>query len=342
MRCIIALTILALLAMTAQAAKFSEEEAFTQFLSFTHNFDKKYKNMEEFVLRFNNFKASMIKIEALNAVNPGSSVYGITKFSDLSADEFKDTYLGFKSSLKSTTHHHHHKKSSVEGAAANVTSYDWRDHGAVTPVKDQQQCGSCWAFSTVEEIESSWFLAGNKLIELSPQQIVSCDTTDGGCNGGDTTTAYAYVKQAGGLELESSYPYTSGGGDSGTCKFDKTKIVSHISGFSYATTPCTDSCNKQNEDTLLDNLVAKGPVSICVDAESWQFYSSGVITSSCPHAYSDLDHCVQLVGFNKAGTTPYYIIRNSWNTDWGEAGYLYVEIGKNLCGVADEATIAEI
>jgi len=208
-------------------------------------------------------------------------------------------------------------------------------------VKDQQQCGSCWAFSATEEIESAWFLSKKTLPVLSPQQIVSCDTTDAGCNGGDTITAYQYVQSAGGLESDSAYPYTSGGGDSGTCKFDKSKVVATVGGFTYATPPCTDSCTHQNETTLANSLL-DAPVSICVYAESWQNYNSGILKTNCPRSYSDLDHCVQLVGFNFAGTTPYWIVRNSWNTDWGVAGYIYIESGTNLCGIADEATIVTI
>jgi len=228
---------------------------------------------------------------------------------------------------------------------ANNTLVDWRQKGAVSKVKDQAQCGSCWAFSATEQIESAWFLAKGTLPILSPQQIVSCDKTDQGCNGGDTPTAYAYVKSAGGLESEAAYPYSSGGGSTGTCKFKAASIVAKISGFSYATSPCSGSCKTQDEATFANNVAAKGPASICVNAEAWQLYSSGVLSAKAcgGSAYTDLDHCVQLVGYNKpASGKSYWIVRNSWGTSWGYSGYIYVEYGTNACGVADEATFVTI
>jgi len=272
-----------------------------------------------------------------NARSNGRNNFGLNKFSDMTQDEFKRAYLGFKP--RAGRPH----LPVVRSAKTADDLVDWRTKGAVTAVKNQAQCGSCWAFSTAEEIESAWFLAGNELTTLSEQQIVSCDTVDQGCSGGDTVTAYAYVEQAGGLESESAYPYTSGGGDSGTCTFDSTQIVAHITNFSYATPPCTDACTNQDETTLANNLASMGPVSICVYAEPWQDYTGGVLNSDCTSDYSQLDHCVQLVGYNKQDSSnPYWIIRNSWDTTWGEAGYIYVQIGQNLCGVADEATIVQI
>jgi len=311
---------------------------FDKFMAYIRQHDKNYADMDEFALRFENFKTSLVRIAERNERSGGRNVFGLNKFSDMSPAEFKAAYLGYKPSVhkrQARTLHSSH-------SAPAPTTVDWRLKGAVTAVKNQAQCGSCWAFSTAEEIESQWFLAGNELSTLSEQQIVSCDTVDAGCNGGDTITAYAYVQQAGGLESESAYPYTSGGGDSGTCSFDQSQIVANISGYVYATPPCTDACTNQDETTLGTNLAAKGPVSICVYAEPWQDYMGGVLSSDCTSDYSSLDHCVQLVGYNKASGNNYWIIRNSWDTTWGEEGYIYVQIGSNLCGVADEATIVTI
>jgi hypothetical protein len=134
---------------------------------------------------------------------------------------------------------------------------DWRTKGAVTPVKNQEQCGSCWAFSAVEGVESAWFLKRRQLLELSPQQVVSCDGSDGGCNGGDLPTAFGYIALAG-LETDKTYPYTSGNGNSGTCLYQKKHVVAHISGFEYATT-------KGNETAMQAAMMVHGPLSICVD-----------------------------------------------------------------------------
>jgi C1A family cysteine protease len=236
-----------------------------------------------------------------------------------------------------------------ELSATVPASYDWRqpDQGrpvGVTAVKDQGQCGSCWAFSATEEVESAWILAGHAAVDLAPQQTVSCDTTDGGCNGGDTVSAYAYMEKNG-VEAEKSYPYTSGAsGDSGTCKYKSSEVVAKISSFVYATPSCDNACNRQDETQLAASLYNSAPVSICVDAEPWQSYTSGILTaaSGCKMAYSDLDHCVQLVGFGVDADVPFWSVRNSWAADWGEAGYIRLKRGDNTCGVADEATIVKI
>jgi C1A family cysteine protease len=321
------------------AVKFHEKDVqFDKFMSYIRQHNKNYANMDEFALRFENFKASVTRIAERNARSDGRNIFGLNKFSDMSPEEFKEAYLGYKPAAKRPHAPVSHPKRNLRAP----TSVDWRTKGAVTPVKNQAQCGSCWAFSTAEEIESQWFMAGNQLVALSEQQIVSCDTTDGGCNGGDTVTAYAYVQSAGGLESEAAYPYSSGGGTAPACSFDPTQIVANITGFTYATPPCQDACTNQDETTLANNLAEKGPVSICVYALPWQDYTGGVLTSDCTSDYSQLDHCVQLVGYNKDSGNNYWIIRNSWDTTWGEEGYIYVQIGSNLCGVADEATIATV
>ncbi len=117
-----------------------------------------------------------------------------------------------------------------------------------------------------------------------------------------------------------------------------------MSGYTYATPACTGACTAQNEATLQSNLESKGPVSVCVDAEPWQHYTGGIMTASsgCLKGYNDLDHCVQLVGHNSAGATPYWLVRNQWATNWGQAGYIYLQKGINLCGIADEATFVTL
>jgi len=336
---ICALVVLALVATVSAAT--SEDLQFSQFLKFVDRYSKRYKSMDEFSQRFVAFQANLKRIEELNQAQPGENVFGITPFADMSAEEFKATKLGF---VPSGHRNHGHHAPVASSTNLTATSVDWRTKGMVTPVKDQGQCGSCWAFSTAEAIESQWAMAGNTLTAFSPQQITSCDKTDAGCNGGDTPTAYAYVQSAGGIETEKAYPYTSGGGTTGTCKFDKSKIAGKITGFAYATKPCQDSCTKQDETTLASAVATVGPVSVCVDAESWQLYSSGILKSNCPKAYSDLDHCVQVVGYNTDGgaSSSYWIVRNSWNTSWGVNGYIYVLMGQNLCGIADEATYPTI
>jgi hypothetical protein len=312
-----------------------------QWASYKVDFNKTYAPHEEEHRRAA-FEANLKFIDELNlAEEEGGAEFGLTKFSDLTEAEFKARYLGYRRQPREDVIEY-----DVLELPSNLTvpqSVDWRTKGAVTPVKDQGNCGSCWAFSTTEEVESAVFMATGKLPVLSTQQIISCDKKDLGCNGGDTVTAYQYIKKAGGLDLASYYPDKShNSGKSGRCSWDK-KTAAKVSGFTYATKPCNSGkCKNQDEDALAAALATKGPVSICVNAASngWQNYKRGVYIKKCAGGSDDLDHCVQLVGYNKQGSQPYWIVRNSWNTDWGIKGYMYLPMGKNACGIADEATIA--
>jgi len=245
-------------------------------------------------------------------------------------EEFKAQYLNFrpeagyvkpafKTEFKQTV------------SAPNPTNYDWSQAGCITPVYNQGQCGSCWAFSATETIESYWALAGNQLTQLSMEQIVDCDTTDDGCGGGNPSTAYQYVQSAGGLDSYSSYPYTAGNGQSGPCDFKSANVVGKVKTFSAVT----------GEAGLYKHLSndAGGPISVCVDASSWQTYVSGTI-KTCG---TSVDHCVQLTGYfdhGKAGA--YWNVRNSWAADWGMQGYIHIEIGKDLCMIGDYATVVVV
>jgi C1A family cysteine protease len=167
---------------------------------------------------------------------------------------------------------------------------------------------------------------------LAPQQITSCDKTSFGCNGGLTERAYEYVIRAGGIENETEYPYTSGtAGITGQCDPNRNGPAVTIGGYT------TVSSSASGETTAMASYMAStGPMSICVDAQTgWQTYSSGVLTV-CGNS---VDHCVQAVGLNTAASTPYWIVRNSWGVTWGQAGYIYLEYGKNLCNLASDATI---
>jgi len=215
-------------------------------------------------------------------------------------------------------------------------SLDWSKKGATTPVKDQGNCGSCWAYSATEGIESGLFMASGTLEELSEQQVISCDKTDGGCNGGDLPTAFDYVKKAGGIDTEKDYPDSSASsGNTGRCKSFQKKVK--VTGYKYAIPPCdSGACKNQKESDMMAALNEYGPLSVCVNAESWNGYSSGIYTKRCSGAASNLDHCVQLVGYDKSAN--YWKVLNSWASDWGENGFIRLPMGKNACGIADEAT----
>jgi len=315
-----------------------------RFESYKQQFNKNYQSVREHEQRLIAFLESESEIDRLNAME-GDAVFGWTEFSDMTKDEFK-AMLGYShpaEALDLEVGSHGNKTLKLSG------SLDWRDEGLVTPVKDQGGCGSCWAFSATETVESAYLKANPKTdateFALSAQQIVSCDR-DGvyGCEGGFLPSAFKYVSQAGGMASEANYPYTSGGGSTGSCH-DYFKVVpgTEVTSWKYATDPCTSgSCNNQDENQMGQTMQAVGPLGICVDATNWQNYQGGVMSdSTCgSHSAYSLDHCVQAVGYKNVGGSDgkgYWIVRNSWNTWWGEKGYIYLEYGSNTCGIANGA-----
>jgi len=300
------------------------------FEAFKTKYGKTYATEAEEASRFAIFCASMARVAAKNKdAAKQKTIFGITKFSDLTQIEFEKIYLGYRKNKNTGDKNERHAK--IDQSEVDPTSFDWRNKsGILTPVYDQGQCGSCWAFSAVENIESQWALAGHGLLSLSPQQVVDCDTSDAGCNGGDTPTAYDYVKGTGGLELWSEYPYTA---SDGQCQFKISEVRANITGWQYI--------GKGDEDQMKTGLVSNGPISICLAASRWSDYSGGIMTAK--QCGRQIDHCVLLVGYNVANSPPYWIVRNSWGTDWGvENGFIYLEYGTNTCELASEPTSATV
>lgn len=210
---------------------------------------------------------------------------------------------------------------------------DWRDPNknpehmvAVNPVKNQQQCGSCWAFSTIASVETRWAIAKKQLVSLSEQELVDCSTSFGnnGCNGGLMDQAFQYIIANGGVCSEQSYPYTAA---DGTCQSSTCKSLATISNY--------NDVQPMNETQLLFASLG-GTVSIAIEADSqdFQFYSGGVFNS--PNCGTNLDHGVAIVGFGHDSQSglDYWIVRNSWGPSWGEQGYIRIVRGQNMCGLA--------
>jgi len=299
--------------VSAVALNQATTDAFGRFMK---EYKKTYDTVEEYSERLAVFADNMERVAKMNAEHVlinGEAVFGVTKFSDLSPKEFKSIYLTYRPSNATKEY------VTFDGPVAN--DVDWVSKGAVTSVKDQGRCGSCWAFSAVAAIESYAELAGKGLKVLSAQQVNSCDKRDGGCNGGNTETAYQYVKGAGGIELNSDYPYTSGGGSTGSCKFNSGRVAISITGYKSV---------GRGESSLKSALNA-GPASLCLAASSWQSYRGGIL-SKCDN---NVDHCVQGTGYSGSS---YWRIRNSWGTGWGESGFIRLAQGKDLCKVSDDTT----
>lgn len=305
---------------------------------------KEGRQLEE--SRFENFKANVLKaheannkqgVDCQDFFDGQDCVFGVTKFSHMTSEEFA-TRLGAKPPTSSTADK---PVLNLMKGGVRSTLVDWRTN-ATTPVRNQGICGSCWAMSATETIESSVFMATGNLYQLSTQQVVACDPYSWGCDGGLPDYAYEYVISAGGLVTAQEYPDTSSSsGLTGVCHSTGHKTAS-ISDWNYAVSTCVSgACQNQamQEDNLASVLEQKGPLSVCLSADLWMNYMRGIFSlPSCSSAAKDIDHCVQLVGYNQQAVMPYWILRNSWDTDWGIDGYMYLAMGGNLCGVANYAT----
>jgi len=257
--------ILLVLVAVAIAANLANDRAWENFKS---TYGKKYSPEEE-VQRRKIFHINLEKAALLNKAAGNKATYGATKFADLHTDEFKQKYLMIEKP------NHVHPAAPVWKSDPSVNalpvSFDWLGTDKVTPVKNQEQCGSCWAFSCTETVESVWAVAGNTIPVLSEQQIVDCDTLDDGCDGGWPYDAYKYLISAGGQDSEVSYPYT---GTDGTCKFKKADVEATLSSWKYVT-------QNKNETQMAEYVMSNSPISVCVDAETWQLYQKGVISANC-------------------------------------------------------------
>jgi len=301
-----------------------------QFQSWMAEHKKQYANNAEYLHRMAIFSVNTQKIQQLNENSYGGATFAINEFSDLTEYEFAEKYLGYVPSGQPESTR---DVIPVTGYGA-PDKFSWNDKGKLTAVKDQKQCGSCWAFSATENIESVWMIAKGlspaDMKDLAPQQIVDCDKHDGGCNGGNPPTAYEYVISAGGMDTEASYPYKA---VNEACHFLQNDVFAKISSYKYAT-------KTRSEEEMKEVTATVAPISICVDAQPWQHYSSGIMMRS--QCGTSLDHCVQVEGYDTSASTPFWNVRNSWGPKWGEKGYIRLQYGQNTCGLAQEATTAVV
>ncbi|KAJ3708632.1 hypothetical protein LUZ61_012337 [Rhynchospora tenuis] len=284
--------------------------------------------------RFSVFKENAKFIHEFNKKGKSYKLE-LNKFGDLTTEEFKGSYAGSR-----VQEHRMFRPRTMTNkfsyGSVNVgdlpLSIDWRQKGAVTGVKDQGKCGSCWAFSTVVSVEGINQIKTGNLISLSEQELIDCDTgDDSGCNGGLMENAFDFIKKSGGITTETAYPYKAQNGTCDASKMNSPAVV--IDG--YETVPAND------EDSLL-KAVANQPVSVSIEASGkpFQFYSTGVFTGDCK---TDLDHGVAVVGYGvDQNGTKYWIVKNSWGPTWGEQGYIRMQRGiaakEGICGIAMDAS----
>jgi len=305
------------------ATPFAGEESnyMFQFLQWYKQHNKTYTR-ESFGERYMTFKKNVQFIKEHNAKNLSVKV-GLNEFADMTNEEFGTVMKGYnhinRPYIRSKNSKHN------LGAIKLPTSIDWTTKGAVTPVKNQAQCGSCWAFSTTGSVEGANAIATGNLVSLSEQELVDCAGSYGnqGCNGGLMDYAFEYVR-AKGLCTESAYPYK---GVNGVCKSSCTAAVK-ISGYTDVTS--------ESEDALMQ-AVAQQPVSVAIEADRsvFQFYTSGVMDSS--QCGTQLDHGVLVVGYGEQDGEGYWKVKNSWGASWGMNGYILLGRGTGekagVCGV---------
>jgi hypothetical protein len=318
------------LLLLAFAAVFvaSTDPLFYEFNQFAAKYGKFYHTKEEFEYRFSAFKTNLVKIAELNKAQVaagGKPCFGVNLFADIPSHEFAQRLM------KNLTYPVP-QQAEVPFTMPNA-DVDWRLKNAVTAVKDQGQCGSCWAFSATEATESFYYLvntSGHKLYELSPQQVTACTYNYNGCNGGWPYDGYTNgIIQRGGEDDAADYPYNIA--QAGTCKYGATGKADHP----YAFLTGYKSYAKGQLQTVLDSV---GPPSICVAAEAWQTYTGGILKTCA----GSVDHCVQAVGYTTSGAEAYWVVRNSWGASWGEKGYIYLDMtadNGDICHLQEYITV---
>lgn len=301
-----------------------ENDEWRQFNHFQERFSKVYENIGELETRFTIFRENLRNIVIHNLDRSQNFTMGVNQFTDLTPEEFKAKWVG---GLKAEVGSYGCKtfSSSASGAPASV---DWRNNGAVTSVKDQGQCGSCWSFSSTGAIEGAWAISKGELVDLSEQELVDCATGisygSHGCNGGQMEGAFKFVIENGQCSL-ASYPYTA---KDGSCQ--KCSSVAHISS-------CSDV--KPNDQVSMKAAVAQQPVAVAIEADTryFQSYSSGILTSSS--CGTTLDHGVLTVGYGEENGQKYWLVKNSWGTTWGDKGYVKIARSEStndpgICGIS--------
>ncbi|XP_026799873.3 procathepsin L isoform X1 [Pangasianodon hypophthalmus] len=324
------LAITAFVALTS-AASVSVEDL--EFNAWKLKFGKIYKSVEEESQRKMTWLENRKFVLVHNMLaDQGIKSYrlGMTSFADMDNQEYRKSKgcLGSFNKIKKNSATTFLRQA---GGAVLPPAVDWREKGYVTPVKDQQQCGSCWAFSVTGALEGQTFRKTGKLVSLSEQQLVDCSGNFGtmGCQGGWMDQAFEYVKENGGLDTEDSYPYEA---MDGNCRFDPANVGANCAGYV--------DINRGDENALQEAVATVGPISVAIDAgqPSFQFYQSGVYDEPACSSIAP-NHAVLVVGYGTESGEDYWLVKNSWGLGWGDSGYIKMSRNKNnQCGIASAAS----
>jgi len=292
----------------------------SSFVDFVKTYNKQY-TVEEFFNRFEIFKTNMAIAEEHNAKQT-SWTLGVTQFADLTGEEFSKQYLG--KVLQNTVTLP--KRTKIIAPQGEVDpSFDWRTKGAIAPVRNQGQCGSCWAMTVVSAIESACYILTHNLTMQSTQALLDCSGAAGnqGCNGGFIDQSFTWI-QSNPLPAEACYPYTA---QSGSCskkcppiKWCKVTGVKDI---------------PKGDEAAMMTAVNQQPLALAIEADqsAFQLYTSGVIDSKT--CGNQLDHTILLIGYGTDAGKKYWTLQNTWGSSWGEKGFVRLVRDKNECGVAD-------
>lgn len=301
------------------ASNTAVDVAFNSWLSIRN---KMYSSPAELNYRKSVFATNYANVEQMNKVMSHESELNL--FADMTTEEFVAKYTGLNQQNSNDD-----LSNIVYLKESNGADIDWRKKGAVNSVKNQNQCGSCWAFSATSAVESAWEIKHGQLLDLSEQQLVDCSGGQGnmGCSGGWPQWAFAYIIQAGGQMAQKDYPYT---GRDGKCGFKASAVKAKISSWSQVP---TNSCSQ------LEAAVDKNPVSVALNASGMMLYKSGIYAD--PNCATSMNHAVMADGVGTEGGKRFWIVRNSWGTGWGEAGYIRMAVnvgGANgICGICQKA-----
>jgi hypothetical protein len=335
MRVLSALVVLLATASAFDTPAYDGAKHLKVFKKWMKAFDIKYDGVVEEAKRFVVFSANWKYIESVNAQGLSYKL-GLNQFGAMSPKEFRQYVHGHSGSCirRDRKVLNHVRRSAVNTSVNLPSSVDWTTKNVVTPVKNQGQCGSCWAFSSTGAIEGAVAIKTGKLVSLSEQQLVDCTMSMGnnGCGGGWMDTAFQYTQQNGGLCSEQEYPYTA---KNGQCQQSSC-------GQKYDALTGLHDVSRDSEQAMMA-AVAKGPVSLTIEADqsAFQFYRSGIMSGNCG---TRLDHGVLNVGYGTSGGQDYWKVKNSWGGSWGESGYIRMcrncnkNSGAGQCGLYAHAS----